>query len=104
MSKLALVLTGGGARAAYQVGVLKGIAQLLPRGANCPFQVITGTSAGAVSAIALALDPRIFAAPCQGSRISGGIFMYTRYSGPTPAPCCGPACILFWHCSLAGGW
>jgi NTE family protein len=55
-----LVLTGGGARAAYQSGVLKGIAELLPRGASCPFPVITGTSAGAVSAIALASDPAHF--------------------------------------------
>jgi NTE family protein len=58
--KLGLILTGGGARAAYQVGVLKGIAELLPRGARCPFQVITGTSAGAVSAVALATDPAHF--------------------------------------------
>jgi NTE family protein len=57
---LGLVLTGGGARAAYQSGVLKGIAELLPRGAGCPFPVITGTSAGAVSAIALASDPAHF--------------------------------------------
>jgi NTE family protein len=49
-----LVLTGGGARAAYQVGVLKAIAELGPRGGRCPFPVITGTSAGAVSAIVLA--------------------------------------------------
>jgi NTE family protein len=53
----ALVLTGGGARAAYQVGVLKGISRLrrdchAPRGN--PFQVIVGTSAGAVNAAALA--------------------------------------------------
>ena len=58
--ELGLVLTGGGARAAYQSGVLKGIAELLPRGAACPFPVITGTSAGAVSAIALASDPAHF--------------------------------------------
>jgi len=57
---LGLVLTGGGARAAYQSGVLKGIAELLPRGAGCPFPVITGTSAGAVSAVALASDPAHF--------------------------------------------
>ncbi|MGO8855734.1 MAG: patatin-like phospholipase family protein [Steroidobacteraceae bacterium] len=57
---LGLVLTGGGARAAYQVGVLKGIAQLVRRGSGCPFPVITGTSAGAVSAIALASDPAHF--------------------------------------------
>jgi NTE family protein len=55
-----LVLTGGGARAAYQVGVLKGIAELVRRGAGCPFQVVTGTSAGAVSAIAIASDPAHF--------------------------------------------
>jgi NTE family protein len=66
MIKSALVLTGGGARAAYQVGVLKGIAQLLPRGANCPFQVITGTSAGAVNAIALATDPTHFRRTLSG--------------------------------------
>jgi NTE family protein len=48
-----LVLTGGGARAAYQVGVLKGLAQLLPGRAN-PFRVIVGTSAGAVTAAVLA--------------------------------------------------
>ena len=58
--ELGLVLTGGGARAAYQVGVLKGIAELLRRGGGCPFPVITGTSAGAVSAIALAADPAHF--------------------------------------------
>jgi NTE family protein len=55
-----LVLTGGGARSAYQVGVLKGIADLLRRGSACPFPVITGTSAGAVSAIALASDAAHF--------------------------------------------
>lgn len=57
---LGLVLTGGGARSAYQVGVLKGVAQLLRRGSACPFPIITGTSAGAVSAIALASDAAHF--------------------------------------------
>jgi NTE family protein len=58
--KLGLVLTGGGARSAYQVGVLRGIADLLRRGSACPFPIITGTSAGAVSAIALASDAAHF--------------------------------------------
>ncbi len=53
-----LVLTGGGARAAYQVGVLKAIAQIrrdCGQGATLnPFPVITGTSAGAINAAALA--------------------------------------------------
>jgi NTE family protein len=48
-----LVLTGGGARAAYQVGVLQAMTELLPRNRN-PFPVIAGTSAGAVSASVLA--------------------------------------------------
>lgn len=53
-----LLLTGGGARAAYQVGVLEAIADLRlaarvgERGS--PFGVITGTSAGAINAAALA--------------------------------------------------
>ena len=59
-AKLGLVLTGGGARSAYQVGVLKGIAELLRRGSACPFPIITGTSAGAVSAVALASDAAHF--------------------------------------------
>jgi NTE family protein len=58
--QLGLVLTGGGARSAYQVGVLKGIAELLQRGSACPFPIITGTSAGAVSAVALASDAAHF--------------------------------------------
>ena len=49
-----LILSGGGARAAYQVGVLAAIAQLLPAGAPNPFPVIVGTSAGAINAVSLA--------------------------------------------------
>ncbi|WP_373692596.1 patatin-like phospholipase family protein, partial [Acidovorax sp.] len=53
-----LLLTGGGARAAYQVGVLEAIADLRQAcgegsGPN-PFPIITGTSAGAINAAALA--------------------------------------------------
>src|SRR5271167_463844 len=59
-SQLGLVMTGGGARSAYQVGVLKGVAELLRRGSACPFPIISGTSAGAVSAIALASDAAHF--------------------------------------------
>ena len=46
-----LILSGGGARAAYQVGVLAGIADLLPPGSPNPFPVIVGTSAGAINAV-----------------------------------------------------
>lgn len=50
-----LVLTGGGARSAYQIGVLRALAEMLPRSRN-PFDVIVGTSAGAVAAAVLAAE------------------------------------------------
>lgn len=64
------VLTGGGARAAYQAGRLKAIARIWqgcgPGGAPNPFPVITGTSAGAINASALACRAHDFdgAAAC----------------------------------------
>lgn len=56
--RIGLILTGGGARAAYQVGVLKAIAEFLPYRARVPFQVICGTSAGALNAVTLAVNAR----------------------------------------------
>ncbi|HET9445625.1 MAG TPA: patatin-like phospholipase family protein [Steroidobacteraceae bacterium] len=53
--RVGLVLPGGGARAAYQVGVLRAIADLLPARSANPFPVVTGTSAGAVNATAIAV-------------------------------------------------
>ena len=50
----ALVLTGGGARAAYQVGILRALAHILPRGSPNPFPIVCGTSAGAVNAAVIA--------------------------------------------------
>ena len=50
--KIGLVLPGGGARAAYQVGVLKAISELMPD--SNPFSIISGTSAGAINASLLA--------------------------------------------------
>jgi NTE family protein len=57
--RIGLLLTGGGARAAYQVGVLQALAQLrcarVPDApASSPFSIITGTSAGAINAASLA--------------------------------------------------
>ncbi len=54
--KIGLIMTGGGARAAYQVGVLKAIAEILPRRAHNPFFVICGTSAGSLNAVTLAVN------------------------------------------------
>jgi NTE family protein len=48
---LAVMLTGGGARAAYQVGLVKGLARHFP---HLRFPIITGVSAGAINAIFLA--------------------------------------------------
>jgi NTE family protein len=58
--KIGLILTGGGARAAYQVGVLKAIAEFLPRRSSSPFPVICGTSAGALNAVTLAVNAQHF--------------------------------------------
>ena len=56
--RAALVLPGGGARGAFQVGVLKAIGELLPKGSPNPFPVISGTSAGAVNSVVLAAKAR----------------------------------------------
>lgn len=48
--RVGLLLGGGGARAAYQVGVLKAVAGILPEGAANPFAVICGSSAGGINA------------------------------------------------------
>lgn len=53
-NKIGLILSGGGARAAYQIGVLRTIANILPRQTRNPFHVISGTSAGALNAVSLA--------------------------------------------------
>lgn len=56
-----LILSGGGARAAYQVGVLGAIADLLGESCRNPFPVIVGTSAGAINAVGLACGALHFA-------------------------------------------
>ncbi|MGL5286971.1 MAG: patatin-like phospholipase family protein [Aeromonas sp.] len=60
----ALLLTGGGARAAYQVGALKAIAEFYPRDTPIPFPILCGTSAGAINVTALA---------CYASRFLLGV-------------------------------
>ncbi len=49
-----LVLTGGGARAAYQVGVVKAVRDILGNPVRNPFPILVGTSAGAINAATLA--------------------------------------------------
>jgi len=50
-----LVLSGGGARAAYQAGALAAIAAILGKRRRRPFSIISGTSAGAINAAMLAI-------------------------------------------------
>jgi NTE family protein len=64
-----LVLTGGGARAAYQVGVLKALADIrrsVTAQKSNPFPVISGTSAGAINAAALACRADDFVGAVDG--------------------------------------
>ena len=79
---LGLVLTGGGARAAYQVGVLRAIAALLQRGAPSPFPIICGTSAGAINAAAVASGASDFAARSDSSPQCGSNFTRIRCTAP----------------------
>ena len=60
--KIGLVLPGGGARGAYQVGVLKAISHIIPD--SSPFKVISGTSAGAINASTLASRADSFKEVC----------------------------------------
>ena len=64
-----LVLTGGGARSAYQVGVLRAVSNLLPPDAPSPFPIVTGMSAGAIVASAVA---------CHASRFREGAVALER--------------------------
>jgi NTE family protein len=58
---LGLVLTAGGARGAYQAGVLKRIAELPAfRDRPCPFPIVTGASAGAINGALLAAESASF--------------------------------------------
>ena len=71
--RIALVLPGGGARSAYQVGVLKAIASWYPPRSRLPFPILCGTSAGAINAAVLAARPRdIGAATDALVRVWGG--------------------------------
>lgn len=54
LKKTGLILSGGGARAAYQIGVLRAIAESLPNDYPVPFDIICGTSAGGFNATGLA--------------------------------------------------
>ncbi len=58
---IGLILMGGGARAAYQAGVLDGLREILEEAGwpalRNPYTVVCGTSAGAINAAVLAAVP-----------------------------------------------
>ncbi|MBX2986455.1 MAG: patatin-like phospholipase family protein [Bdellovibrionaceae bacterium] len=59
--KIGLVLSGGGARGAYQVGVLKGVSEILRKHQIQPdIRIYTGVSAGAINASFLASQSQDF--------------------------------------------
>lgn len=58
--KTALILSGGGARGAYQAGVLKGLSEILPEKKKSPFKIISGVSAGAINGAKLACEIESF--------------------------------------------
>ena len=65
MSELALVLTGGGARGAYQVGVMQWLARNYP---ELEVPILTGVSAGAINAAHVAAHPGTFKQACYELR------------------------------------
>lgn len=64
-AKTALVMPGGGARAAYQVGVLKALAEITDEALETPFPILCGTSAGALNAVAIASREDNFQDSCR---------------------------------------
>ncbi len=64
--KTALVLSGGGARAAYQVGVLQAVSEILSNPNRNPFPIICGTSAGAINAACIAAYSDFFHEAANG--------------------------------------
>lgn len=98
-----LILSGGGARAAYQVGVLAAIAELLPEGAANPFPVIVGTSAGAINAVGLACGALSFREAIHGlTRVWKGFQTGQVYRGDFLGVC-GQALRFLGHSLLGLG-
>jgi NTE family protein len=96
---IGLVLTGGGARAAYQVGALQAIAEVC--GGGNPFKVLTGVSAGAINCAALASFADDLAAGVHELRSTWDALM------PEQVFCTDPLALLSrgtrWLAQLGGG-
>ena len=98
----ALVLTGGGARAAYQVGVLNAIRELRGKRTGNPFPILCGTSAGAINATALAVHASDFGRAVRHiDRIWRGLHVQDVYR-VDPAALLGSG--MRWGSALFTGW
>ncbi|MFC5302391.1 patatin-like phospholipase family protein [Azospira restricta] len=101
-SRTALVLPGGGARAAYQAGVLAAIRDLLPDATVNPFPILCGTSAGAINAATLACNAGNFRAAVE---VLNDVWRNMRASDVYRADALGVATSgARWLSSLALGW
>ena len=99
----ALVLAGGGARGAYQVGVLGAMAEWMPPDAPCPFEVLVGTSAGALNAAALAARAENFGSAVRVLEDVWARFRVEHVVRADPATMLRAG--LHWMLSVAsGGW
>jgi NTE family protein len=94
----ALMLPGGGARGAYQVGAIKAVWELAKSPSN-PFPIITGTSAGAINAAVLASHAHEFPRGIQRLEHFWGSMYCGRIFRSTPAAAIGSA--WRWLSSLA---
>jgi len=99
----ALVLAGGGARGAYQVGVLGAMAEWMSPDAPCPFEVLVGTSAGALNAAALAARAENFGSAVRVLEDVWARFRVEHVVRADPATMLRAG--LHWMLSVAsGGW
>jgi len=99
----ALVLAGGGARGAYQVGVLGAMAEWMSPDAPCPFEVLVGTSAGALNAAALAARAENFGSAVKVLEDVWARFRVEHVVRTDPATMLRAG--LHWMLSVAsGGW
>lgn len=100
--RAALVLTGGGARAAYQVGVLNAVREIRGRRPGNPFPILCGTSAGGINAVAMAVFSADFnAAVRKLSLIWRNFHVDQVYRADLPALL---ATGLRWGSALSFGW
>jgi len=102
-ARIALVLPGGGARSAYQVGVLKAIASWCPPGTPLPFRLLIGTSAGGILAAVLAsYAPRFRQGSAALDRVWRGFHVNQVFRSDAPTMLRAGAQVLL--ALLSGGW